>query len=131
MELKTESHCPVIKLTLGKITTLKDTENYLSELSKRIGEKQSFGIVMEFPNGQPDKERGCQKLENNWLVSYKSDLRKYCFGMAMVTDSWIMQTVWSPIIKQVSKRFFGVECSVFDCKSDAQIWLMDKYLTIK
>jgi hypothetical protein len=128
VELKTESHCPIIKLIMGTHTTIQDTKIYLRELSNRVQKEEFFGIVIELPHGQPSQERGCQKLEKDWLSFYKSALNKYCFGVAMVTDSWVVQNIWSPILKQFYRRFLGVDCYFFACRSDAQIWLMDKYL---
>ncbi|PWK20055.1 hypothetical protein LV89_03865 [Arcicella aurantiaca] len=131
IELQKASHCPIFKLILGKYTTVQDTQKYLTELSLRVDKQDLFGIVMVFTDGQPTLQRGCQKLEKNWLTHHKDSFHKYCFGIAMVTNSWTILNVWSPIIKQLLKRFLKVEYHVFDCNSDAQIWLMDKYLAIK
>jgi len=131
IELQTASHCPIVKMILGKSTTRYDTEKYLSELSDRISKEELFGVIMICPYGQPSQERGCQKIERNWLSTYKLSLTKYCFGVALVTDSWVVSSVFSPIIKQLIKHFLSVEFHIFDSHADAQIWLMDKYLSLK
>lgn len=119
--------CPVFTLRMGQKMTKEETRKYLSEISKMIAEGESFGLLFDYPEGQPSKDRGVIKLENEWFKGYRKDFEEKCFGVAMVTTSIFMMTIWKNVAQYLAKKTYGCDVNIFDNRSDAQMWLMDKY----
>ncbi|MEA5460911.1 hypothetical protein VB796_17760 [Arcicella sp. LKC2W] len=128
VEIIRNPSCPVLTLRIRQKTTVEDTKKYLSEISNNLKTKDSFGLLFDFSNGHIQRERGVLKLENEWFKGYRRSFKNQCFGVAMVTNSFLTLNIWKNIAACLAKRTFGCEVGIFDCRSDAQMWLMDRYL---
>ena len=128
IQISKHQQCPILSLKMGKKTTTEDTKLYLSEISNNLKLKAKFGILFDFSLGEPEKEKGVLKLENDWFKGYKHEFKKHCFGVAMVSKSYFTLIFWKRLSTFLARRAFGCEVEFFDNKSDAQMWLMDKYL---
>lgn len=131
IHISKHQQCPVLTLKMGQKTTTEDTKLYLSEISNNLKLPEKVGLLFDFSDGQPEKERGVLKLENEWFKAYRNKFQKQCFGVAMVSKSYFTIVVWKNISACLARRMFGCEVGIFDNRADAQMWLMDKYLAPK
>ncbi|MES2520434.1 MAG: hypothetical protein V4585_20110 [Bacteroidota bacterium] len=113
---------------MGQVTTIEDTKMYLSEITNNLKIQEKFGLLFDFSAGQPEKERGVLKLENEWFRGYKKEFKEECFGVAMISKSHFPLAIWKNIAACLARRTYGCEVGIFENRTDAQMWLMDKYL---
>lgn len=128
LEIIKNQQCPVLTLRMKHQTTIEDTKTYLSEISHNLSTQQPFGLLFDFPNGFPLREKGVLKLENEWFKSYQRIFKQQCFGIAMVSNSFFTLIIGNHIAACLVKRLYGCDVGIFDNRADAQMWLMDKYL---
>ena len=118
---------PVISLIeVGEQLTDDDVLTYIQVFDRNISEEREFGCIIRYQGGSPKKSKEGHKLENDWLKAHKTQMKEYCFGIALLANPGIRALLQKIIMKGFGQNFFGCACDVFYDEETARNWLLSK-----
>jgi hypothetical protein len=113
----------IIKFQMG--SSVDDTNKLISILEEQLKKEKDFGVII-VREGEQKNVPEARKLFSDWLKSNKSLLKRYCYGLAMVTASEGMQKVYKPVARFMISKTYGCPGDLFVKEEDATAWLLNQ-----
>ncbi len=111
-----------IHMEIGEHVDENNTQKYLDRFTQMIERQEHVGVVFHYTGGRPKKTKAASSLEDAWLRAHRSEIGRYCSGIAMIATPGIASLLQKIVLKGVGQRVFGCDCEMFYSLADAEAW---------
>ena len=131
-----ESNYPIVSIHFRNVSTLEDTEKYLSYFDKWLSLNQKFGLILDQSNYrnqesvQEDQVKSdsaeieaVHRLTVEWAKQNKDRITQFCIGMALVYNGDDLEKRKKATPKTIT-GIFGCSGQVFTSQGEAEQWLL-------
>lgn len=111
--------------------TLDQVAQFETELDAILARSQPFGIlatVSEATGGHDEHKasKDVTKASNDLSKRLKPQLARWCVGYAGVTTNSRWIKLYKPIANVMARNRMGCDGAVFECETEARVWLTKK-----
>lgn len=130
-----ESNYPIVSVHFRNMSTLEDTEKYLSYFDKWLSLNQKFGLILDQSNYenkesvQEDQVKSdsaeieaVHRLTVEWAKQNRDRITQFCLGMALVYNGDDLKKRKKASPKTIA-GIFGCLGQVFASQVEAEQWL--------
>ena len=133
INIQSNARCPVYAMSFDGRTTIEDSTKYLNMIAKLLNKEGSFGLVFYYSKANLDKNKGILKMftesggEFDLLKKYGHAFAEKCFGIAIIDEAAIDNSLLQRYMKIFSEKINCVNIQSFSNSKTAQAWLMEAY----